>query len=384
MDIVSRSREILCGGDRNFAFTTDRSTGTVVAADLSLSEKDDIFKSYLFRSVFEKTSLEPAKTLEELGPVADEIIYLSKGREQVEEAERYSFQEAANELPCGDLVSTSAAHKEAFLERSERSSNVSNCSQLEGSLCHVGLRPFCPVACGCTNPSSGLYNRLGCSTQCDLIEETAFQRRLGLLLQLNMCEDGGSSDGDQGAHLEAYFEEVQQMLLHEHVLKEFPDQAPNFIWASDETVLNVLGGSFFQAFLLVNNMTLGKWARTGFENPRSQNAEEEGEPGRCGMVAFVYKVFKVDLCDTRGSSLFQGRVGSIRHICMKTCGYCSDQALPYKETTWWSLAAWTGRVLDFPLLQAQNFTDMGSECLHYKQFPDIKQPQLDAWCNQIS
>jgi len=358
INLTREGLRIMCSGNKDFFYATDTATGAItisegLTAKLNSSDVQYLFDSYPFRAVLQETGLARVDTLKDVREPGTTELVLRGTDAAVSELNKFTSQQATDQLPCHDLLQDQLAYLEAFqyLNPGADFINGIGCQAFDAYSCTPDqpfLRSFCPVSCGCDRYDTGLFNRVGCSSQCERLANTVFEADTGNARRSERNNGDPCADSyDFSDAIKLYFGQVQDLLIEEEALVVNNSLGEGFVQMALWTLEEMAWSSDFEYYIPLDlNVDLAGWAEESYKN-----ASAAYEDVKCNIVPFIYRVFGLDLCNMATSTIFEGRVGAISAICIKTCGQCTEpESTPYKVTNWTELESWSYSALaDHPL-----------------------------------
>jgi hypothetical protein len=349
---------------------------------------EDKFSEYRFRAVLQRTGLELINELEDCAPFEEGVTFFSNTtHSKVSEMMLESFEEANNHYECEDSVSPAGVNhslQEALLSAYP---GKWNCDNLTVSDCDDSVaRAFCPEWCGCSNGTKGVLDRTGCTSACNEDVEGAFESDYAYWNKVGGCKDNEES----AAAFERYFHELTLLFYEKKVLTL---ENGNY-FPSQEKFTGFAISVYFDKGIQRNgtNFSLDAWAKTSYSHFVAQSAltgTQQAMSTPCMLISFVYKFFGFDACeaDTVETAYLEGKIGALRHLCPKTCGYCdTPQSTDYQTYSYVNHRAW---MMDAGINVLLNLNDEQSQCEFYMadELSDWKSayhPKYTYWCSAQS
>lgn len=289
-EYMETATEVLCGGQVNFIAAKSKATNVMFTAQTQEVVQTDAGYTPPGSIQYDKVAMLQRTGLpHELGlwgggvPSAEDAAlqpdaFVEVTIEEVSNMWSSTEEASAAEMTCADALayntsdSVIAANEAVYYYFDNRQSD---CASL-ASLCHSHnnsdyrmVRALCPETCGCNEPSGGLYDLHGCSTQC----KSSWLARAKRAGAERSCTDHNTS-------------ELADMNGWATFMTEF------------EAVLNASG--FLQATL---------------EHLRISDLLNESSYSGCGVIASLVSHCPIDPCDTTSSTH-----ASAAFFCPATCG----------------------------------------------------------------
>jgi len=343
LDITVRmeaAREVLCGGETAFVYAVDDALGVVnVGMTDELPEID--FSSNRFFAVLQALDLDVAGYEDVHGGFVSRVHQLSTVPQlsvvdtvtNIDESYKGSDADALEAVECKDHDDHYAYILE--LQRRREDDTIASCQDLV-SYCHEEeIRMFCASTCQCDTMAGGMYQRIGCSSSCQvpIIEEVRLVSEELFVIHENSILCSSHVEG----WMDNFAAELQVALMDAGHL-ELTDTS-TYVWTSsfNDSFVYFAKEEFY---LSSAGLDISAWLDFNVGN------------GLCDTILYFDLLLDTNLCNTLESLALS--LGTLEGLCPQACGLCEQDTVD-TETTLLAMYMQQGvdlklGLIDFPIV----------------------------------